>query len=284
METETGSERVARYLDDAIALEAASIQELGNLAADASTHDDAALYRAYSIESQDQKQRLEARLAALGGAPLVSAPADILSRMGIAGGNAGNVSGDRNGTQSRHLLKALALESLEVAAYEMLVTAAEEIGDTETASLALRLQVQESVIARQLFDRIAPLSAGAVRRTALTELPDDAPPILGTEPQHLDGAGNSDAERGAVLGGAGSAAVGAIAGSMVGPAGAVLGAVVGGVVGAVASGLAVSAVDTVDGDSPREEVESAPVSLHRSVPDRLAARERLEKVQKAAAP
>lgn len=73
--------------------------------------------------------------------------------------------------------------------------------------------------------------------------------------QHLNPDGETDAEKGAKLGGVGGAVTGALAGAMVGPAGALLGAVIGGVAGAVTSGLAVAAVDSVDGDSPSDGVE-----------------------------
>ena len=67
--------------------------------------------------------------------------------------------------------------------------------------------------------------------------------------QHgIDDNPNHDAEKGAAIGGVGSAVVGAIAGSAVGPVGTLIGAAVGGVAGAVASGLGVAAVDTVDND------------------------------------
>ncbi|MBB6048350.1 hypothetical protein [Armatimonas rosea] len=69
---------------------------------------------------------------------------------------------------------------------------------------------------------------------------------------HVNPDGETDAKKGARLGGIGGAVTGAVAGAMVGPGGAVLGAVVGGIAGAVASGLAVTEVDKVDGDSKND--------------------------------
>lgn len=139
METENGAERVARYLARAIAMEAASVAALGALAEAATDH--APLYRACRLESEGQKRRLEARYAALGAAPLE--------------GRRGETVGGAGDTAELCLLRALALESLGVVAYEMLLAAAKEIDDTETAALALRLQAQESAMARQLFAQIA---------------------------------------------------------------------------------------------------------------------------------
>lgn len=67
--------------------------------------------------------------------------------------------------------------------------------------------------------------------------------------QHINPDGETDAEKGARIGGIGGAITGGIAGAAAGPLGAVAGAVIGGVVGAVASGAAVAAIDHVDGDS-----------------------------------
>ena len=110
------------------------------------------------------------------------------------------------------------------------------------------------------------------------------PPILGHEPQHINPDGETDAEEGAKLGGLGGVVLGGVAGAMAGPVGALLGAVVGGVVAAAASGAAVAAVDTVDGDSLPEVIESAPVSVHLSVAERLAARDHLTELEKEKQP
>lgn len=104
---------------------------------------------------------------------------------------------------------------------------------------------------------------------------EELPPLLGLEPPYVDASGETDAEKGAKLGGLGGVVTGAVAGAMVGPAGALLGAAIGGVVAAVASGVAVAVVDRADGDSPREELESAPVNVHISVAERMEAREQL---------
>lgn len=88
-----------------------------------------------------------------------------------------------------------------------------------------------------------------------------------TEGLHVNPDGQTDVEKGAKLGAAGGAAVGAIAGAAVGPLGAVLGAVVGGAAGATGSGLAVAAVDQVDGDDSGETPsEILPLDIGNGVP------------------
>ena len=69
-----------------------------------------------------------------------------------------------------------------------------------------------------------------------------------TDGLHVNPDGETDVEKGAKLGAAGGAVVGAIAGAATGPLGALLGAAIGGAAGAAGSGLAVAAVDQVDGD------------------------------------
>jgi len=77
---------------------------------------------------------------------------------------------------------------------------------------------------------------------------DTTPPDDGI--QHgIDDSPEGDAEKAALLGGVGGAAIGALAGAALGPLGAVAGAVMGGIAGGAASGAAVAAVDDVDNDN-----------------------------------
>ena len=63
---ETINERVARYIDDAIALEASLIPVLDDMAGDALDPVEADMYRNHRLETERQKMDLEARLTALG--------------------------------------------------------------------------------------------------------------------------------------------------------------------------------------------------------------------------
>lgn len=74
--------------------------------------------------------------------------------------------------------------------------------------------------------------------------------------QHVNPDGETDALKGARMGGIGGAIAGGVAGSAIGPAGTLAGAVIGGVVGLVASGAAVAAVDTMDGDSTTDHPQA----------------------------
>jgi hypothetical protein len=76
----------------------------------------------------------------------------------------------------------------------------------------------------------------------------------GVEPTNPD-----DVVLGAEIGGVGGAVTGAIAGSALGLAGAVTGAVIGGVLGAAGSAAAVAAVDKVDDDYTRKDLEVGPL-------------------------
>ena len=166
MSLESQQEKIERYLDDAIALEAASILALKDMATDAVSHDETLLYQAHHTESESQKQRLEARLMALGGASERLGLKDMMNRIGTAATNLLHAGKNDVEKDTRNLLQAYAMESLEVAVYEALYTAAETSGDAETALLAREIQAEESAMAQQIFARIAPSSTVSVRAAA----------------------------------------------------------------------------------------------------------------------
>ena len=60
-------ERIMRYLDDAISVEAAAVTGLKDMISEATDPQDAMLFQQHLAETESQKQRLEARLHALGG-------------------------------------------------------------------------------------------------------------------------------------------------------------------------------------------------------------------------
>lgn len=166
METETADAKIVRYIDDAIALEAASITALRDMAKDAVSTDERLLYEGHLIESESHKQRLEGRLVTLGGEAKRSVLKDVMSSIGTAATNilhAGKNDGEKD---TRNLMQAYAMESLEVAVYEALYAAANSSGDSETALLARQIQAEESAMAKHLFFRIADSSIIAVGAAA----------------------------------------------------------------------------------------------------------------------
>jgi len=153
-------ERISRYLDDAIALEAAGVTGLKNMITEATDPQDAALFQQHLTETERQKARLEARLHALGGSS--NKLKDIVNKIGIAATDLLHVGKDAGDQATRNLIEAYAIENTEVATYESLYAAATEAGDVETATLAKEIQAEEEAAAKKIFARIAPNAKAAM--------------------------------------------------------------------------------------------------------------------------
>lgn len=153
-------DRIARYIDDAIALEASAVTGLKDMISEATDPQDAALFQQHLTETESQKQRLEMRLKALGGTH--SGLKDVMNKIGIAATDLLHGGKDAGDKATRNLIQAYAIENLEVATYESLYAAATEVGDSETAALAKEIQAEEEATAKKLFPRIAPMAKRAV--------------------------------------------------------------------------------------------------------------------------
>ena len=153
-------DRIARYLDDAIAVEASGVTGLRDMVTEATDPQDAAMFQQHLTETERQKQRLEARLQALGGHS--NKIKDVMNKIGLAATDLLHGGKDAGDKATRNLIQAYAIENLEIATYESLIAAATQVGDTETAALAREIQSEEEATARKLFPRIAPMAHRAV--------------------------------------------------------------------------------------------------------------------------
>lgn len=153
-------DRINRYIDDAIALEAGGIVGLKDMIADATDPIDAALFQEHLSQTESQKMRLEARLHALGGTS--NKLKDVMNKIGIAATDLLHLGKDAGDKATRNLIEAYSIENLEVASYESLYAAATEVGDMETAALAKAIQAEEEAAAKKIFARIAPNARMAV--------------------------------------------------------------------------------------------------------------------------
>lgn len=153
-------DRIARYIDDAIALEASSITALKDMITEATDPVDAALFQEHLSETQLQKEHLEARLKAMGGTH--NSLKDAMNKIGAAATDLLHLGKDAGDKATRNLIQAYAVENLEVATYESLYAAATEAGDMETAQLAKQIQAQEEAAAKKIFPRIASVAKSAL--------------------------------------------------------------------------------------------------------------------------
>lgn len=156
-------ERIARYIDDAIALEAAAETSLKDMISDATEPEDAALFQEHLTQTATQKARLEARLKALGGEHSHNVLKDLMNKVGAVATDLLHAGKDSVDKAARNMIQAYAVENLEVATYMALAAAATEAGDAETATLAKTIQAEEEAAAKKVYARIAPLSMAAIK-------------------------------------------------------------------------------------------------------------------------
>jgi len=142
-------EQVAKYLADAHALEAQSIQLLEKGPALAGTDDLAALYAEHLEESRGQQKSIEARLTAHDAAP--NRLQDALLRLGAL--NWGGFFAAQPDTPAKLAGFAFAVEHLEIGGYEQLKRVAVRAGDTDTARIASEILVQEHAAAERIRNR-----------------------------------------------------------------------------------------------------------------------------------
>ena len=158
---ELARERINRYIDDLIALEASGVTGLKDMIEEATDPADAALFREHLVETESQKMRLEARLTALGGTS--NKLKDLMNKIGMAATDLLSAGKDAEDKATRNVIQAYTIENAEIAAYESLIAAATAVGDTETAALAKTIQDEEKAAAAKLFARITPLAAISIR-------------------------------------------------------------------------------------------------------------------------
>ena len=158
-------EQVVKYLADAHAIEAQSIQMLSKGPAIAGTDDLAALYAEHLEETREQQKWIEARLAAHDSKP--NRLQDAALRLGAL--NWGGFFAAQPDTPAKLAGFAYALEHLEIGGYEQLKRVAVRAGDTETARIAEDILVQERAAAERIhgrFDQAVDAALAALDVTA----------------------------------------------------------------------------------------------------------------------
>jgi ferritin-like metal-binding protein YciE len=153
-------DRIGRYIEDAIAVEASSITGLKDMMSEATDPQDAMLFQQHLTETERQKDRLEAFLHARG--QHTNRLKDLMNKIGLAATDLLHAGKDAGDKATRNLIQAYAIESMEVAMYESLYAAATEAGDTEVAALAKEIQAEEEDAAKKIFPRIAPMARTAI--------------------------------------------------------------------------------------------------------------------------
>ena len=158
-------EQVTKYLADAHALEAQSIQLLERGPKIGGEPELERLYADHLEETRRQQELLEERLSALGGSP--STIKDAAMRLGAL--NWGMFFQAQPDTPGKLAAFSFAVEHLEIGGYEQLRHVASKAGDGKTAATVERILQEERSMAERvaaLFDRAAIASLEAQGLTA----------------------------------------------------------------------------------------------------------------------
>lgn len=163
---ETINETIQRYLEDAIAAEHNFETTNRTIAAEADMPEAKQLFEAHADETHRQHQRLEARLAALGGKP--SGIKGFFAHLFGNSPKLAQLGHDKAERTTQDLIIAYAAENSEVAMYEALAVAAAAAGDAETESLAREIQAEERRMAEAVW-ALLPISARSSFQKVVTE-------------------------------------------------------------------------------------------------------------------
>lgn len=148
-------ERLHRYIDDAIAMEAGLLPALKDMADEATTDEDRQMFLDHRDVTQRQHDRLVARLKEMGKEP--SYLKGVVNKLGIMGSELVNVVRDKEEKAVRNLITAYGAEHVEVASYIALEAAASAVGDTVTAELAHSIRTEEEAMIHRLDARLRSL-------------------------------------------------------------------------------------------------------------------------------
>jgi len=152
MATTSSSELIQRYLQDAIASERAFEAQLHSMGEQGDNPRIRELFLTHAGETKSQCDRLTSRLQVLGGRP--SAAKGIMAHIFGSVPKAGQIGRAEEDKNTHNLIIAYAIEQSEVASYEALKVAAEEVGDIPTANLAEEIQREEQMTAQRIWNLI----------------------------------------------------------------------------------------------------------------------------------
>ncbi len=177
--TESSSEVIRRYLEDAIAAEKAFETQLRGFA---TADDDEEVNLAFATHAEETKlqyNRLTARLQELGGSP--SSAKSFVAHVFSLSPKTAQATHVADEQIVQNLIMGFAVENSERAMYEGLANVARAAGDTVTETLAREIQMEEEETANKLW-RFIPsrakiafnvLTAGETDPSIETRAPDN---------------------------------------------------------------------------------------------------------------
>ena len=155
---------IQRYIEDAIAAEQNFESQLRAFCDESDQAEVNQLFAQHAEETRLQRERLTARLEALGGKP--SGVKSFLAHLFGFAPKIAQAGHDEAEKGTQNLIAAYAVENSEVAMYESLAVAAAAAGDTETEALAREIQQEERRTAERVWSLIAPSARDSYLKVA----------------------------------------------------------------------------------------------------------------------
>lgn len=149
---ETPQDRLLRYLQDAHAAEVGIVDVLKTFIDEVDFPDARTAFLDHLTVTQNQAQRLEQRLYALGSKP--SGTKGFLNTVMGKLSDVMHAAHDPYDKTTQDLIKAYATEHLEIAMYTSLEAYSQQLGDQETATLAREIRSEEKEAAQKIFPMI----------------------------------------------------------------------------------------------------------------------------------
>jgi ferritin-like metal-binding protein YciE len=168
MATETKTDVIKTYLEDAIAAEKSFETQLRAFAEEGHDTNVQQLFAQHANETKQQYEALTERLEALGGSP--SGMKSFLAHMFNMAPKTAQLGHEEEERTTQNLMMAFAVENSEVAMYEALAISAEAAGDHFTRDLARRIQAQERETADKVWAYIPKVAREAFETLAEHEM------------------------------------------------------------------------------------------------------------------
>jgi ferritin-like metal-binding protein YciE len=141
--------RLIQALRRASSMELAAVTALDPLVEGAGDSSLARLVSTHRTNSRRHRERVLARLRALG----AGAPGGAGAGAGILAAARGIARGRRGATEEERLRQAVLMKQLEVATYDTVERLAERAGDDDTAAMAREARADDEELARRLARR-----------------------------------------------------------------------------------------------------------------------------------
>ena len=159
---ESSEDVLKRYIQDAIAAEATTEDQLNGLADQEQDGAVKAVLQQYALKTRSHYQRLASYLERLGGKP--STTKSLLAHIfGVNPKTTRSGHGTKDGSV-RNLMMAFAIKSNELAMYEALASIAEASGDPDAVSLARTIQKEDEVDAQAVWQLLPDAALKAQRQ------------------------------------------------------------------------------------------------------------------------